>query len=191
MPRPALLRLLLTGLLACAAVLATGCGNREATHTVGQTEGVYVDVDEMTYQIQLSRILNPADIEDRAYLRGLGPGVANPGKGEAWFGVFMRVSNPTKAFRVPTSNFTIVDTLGGKFTPVPIYNSFTYEPRPLSAGGVFPDVNAVAGQGVVGGGLILFKISLTSLANRPLEFRINPPVGAPPKTATAVIDLDV
>jgi len=185
------LRLLLLCLLGASALVAGGCGNRIQTRTLGETEGIYVDVAELRYQIQLSRILNPADVEDRAYLRGLAPGISAPVKGEAWFGVFMRVSNPTKRFPVPADTFTIADTLGTEYTPVPLDNPLAYNPGPLRPGGVYPDSNSVMGQGVVAGSLILFKLKLTSLGNRPLEFRIAPPAGSPPKSASAVIDLDV
>lgn len=190
MDRRAPIRLLLAALLASVALVAQGCGNRIAVQTIGETEGIYVEVADLSYQVQLSRILNPADVEDRSYLKGLAPGISAPGKGQAWFGVFMRVSNPTSQFKVPTSSFSIVDTRGGKFTPVPINNPLTYEPSPLRPGGTFPDPNSIAGQGVVGGGLILFKVGLTSLANRPLELRIAPPPGSSPRRES-IIDLDV
>ena len=52
---------------------AAGC-NKEETVTVAETEGIYVTVDDLKYQIQISRILNPAAPDDSAYLRGMPAG---------------------------------------------------------------------------------------------------------------------
>ena len=44
----------------------------------GATEGTYLDLGGLKYQVQISRLLNPSSIEDRAYLVGL-----NTGRGDA------------------------------------------------------------------------------------------------------------
>ena len=54
-----LARLVLLSLAALAALAAAGCGNKDDDRTVAETEGIYVAVDELTYQVQISRILNP------------------------------------------------------------------------------------------------------------------------------------
>jgi hypothetical protein len=190
MTRRHLTRLLLLSLLSVAAIATAGCGNKVETQTLGETEGIYVDVADLKYQVQLSRILNPNDIEDRQYLRGLAPGVAQPARGEAWFAVFMRVSNPTPEAGQVATDFTITDTQETEFKPVQIDNPFSYKSDPLRPGAVFPDGNSIMGEGDIGGGLILFKLSLTSLANRPLELKIDPPAAAP-QAAQGIIDLDV
>ena len=112
MPRAA--RLLLLALTAIAALALAGCGNKEqeGETIVAETEGIYVNVDGLTYQVQLSRILNPADIEDAAFLRGTSEGVA-PGKDEVWFGIFMRVQNESKSETFRTADtFEMEDTAG-------------------------------------------------------------------------------
>ena len=58
----------------CAAVFS-GCGNKQEIVTVAETEGDYVDVAGLTYQVQLSRFLKPGDVEDKQYLMGLPEGV--------------------------------------------------------------------------------------------------------------------
>ena len=63
--------LLLLVLAAASAGALAGCGNKLEVRTVGETEGIYIDVGELRYQVQLSRIINPNDIEDRHYLAGL------------------------------------------------------------------------------------------------------------------------
>ena len=62
-------RLVLIALLATAFA---GCGIDDYIHEA-ETEGVYVDVGNLVYQVQLSRFLNPDDVEDREYLMGLPP----------------------------------------------------------------------------------------------------------------------
>ena len=51
--------LLLLALAAASASVLAGCGNKLEVRTVGETEGIYVDVGELRYQVQLSRIINP------------------------------------------------------------------------------------------------------------------------------------
>src|SRR3954449_8149491 len=86
-------RLSLLAVLSLCAVVAAGCGNKVENRTLGATEGLYLDLDELKYQVQISRYLNPNDVEDRTYLSGLPAGTTQPGGDETWFAVFMRVSN--------------------------------------------------------------------------------------------------
>jgi len=106
-------------LVFCTALLA-GCGGKEEIITVAETEGVYVDVAGLTYQVQLSRFLNPGDPEDKEYLHGLPQGINPqlPGD-ETWFGVWMRVKNYSGGSLTPTNDFTIIDTERNEFRPVP------------------------------------------------------------------------
>lgn len=170
-----------------------GCGNKMDTRTLGETEGVYVDVADLVYQVQISRVLNPDDPEDRAYLRGLPPGESRLEPGETWFGVFMRVSNETKQTHKPASSFRIVDTEEAEYEPIdldPEANPFAYQPDPLRGGAVYPDSESVAAGGPIQGSLVLFKVRFTSLNNRPLELFIDGPL-PPPLRESAVVDLDV
>jgi hypothetical protein len=189
------LRALLVSLLALGALVVSGCGNRQDVKTLGETEGVYVDVGDMSYQVQLSRVLNPNDVEDRSYLAGLPEGVGLA-KDETWFAVFMRVNNPTDGPLPAARDFRIVDTQENEFTPVPLdskVNPFAYDPdRPLESKAVLPDPNSVSGEGDIQGALILFKVKLPSLiSNRPLELKIAPPDAPASGSGEATIDLDV
>ena len=191
---PLNLRPLLIAVLALAALVTAGCGNKQDVHTLGETEGIYVDIADVSYQIQMSRILNPNDLEDADFLKGLPPGTTGPGRDEAWFGVFLRAHNGSKKTTHKTaSSFRIVDTEENEFEPVVIdreENPFAYEPVTLAPQGVYPDPNSVAGQGTIQGSLVLFKVKLRSLQNRPLEFNVDSPL-PPPLRKSAVIDLDV
>jgi hypothetical protein len=184
------LRPLLLLALAASALALAGCGNRVEVRTVADTEGIYIDVGELKYQVQLSRIINPNDEEDRSYLQGLPAGTAQPGSDEAWFGVWMRVENDTDDKTLTAADeFEIVDTQEHSFTPVQLDNNpLAYEAQDLTPHTVIPSPNSPAGEGVIQGSLILFKVTTEALANRPLEFKIQSP--ALPDDV-GIVDLDV
>jgi hypothetical protein len=177
-------------LLLCAAMLlVAGCGDKESVVTTGQ-EGVTVDVGGLSYQVQMSRFLNPNDIEDAYYLRGLPETTElDPGKDSVWFAIWMRVKNYSDETLTPTTQFTISDTQGNKFQPVPIdekQNPFAYLPQPLEHAHVLPDANTPAGSGPIQGSLILFRVDADSLQNRPLTLHIQ---GNGEEEATMQLDL--
>jgi hypothetical protein len=185
------LRVLLLLALAAASVLAlAGCGNRVETRTIADTEGIYIDVGELKYQVQLSRIINPSDEEDRHYLDGLPAGTVPLKPDEAWFGVWMRVENDTSDKTLTAADeFEIVDTQEHTFTPIELEdNPFAYAAQDLTPNTVVPSPNSPAGEGVIQGSLILFKVTTEALANRPLEFKIQSP--ALPDDV-GIVDLDV
>jgi hypothetical protein len=182
--------LLLLTVAAVLLVVPAGCGNKSAVVTSAKTEGIYIDVGDLKYQVQMSRILNPNDEEDRTYLAGLPAGTAQPTGGEAWFGVWMRVQNTnTNKTLAAAKDFEITDTQNHKFTPVTLTNNpFAYAPQDLPPKTIVPTPNSAAGEGVQQGSLILFKVTTEALANRPLELKIQSP--ALPDDV-GVVDLDV
>lgn len=184
-----MLRRLALCLLAVAAVAAlAGCGNRIETRTLGETEGIYIDVGELKYQVQLSRILNPDDLEDRAYLAGL-PAGEEASAEEAWFAIFLRVENTTGEPRPAAEEFEIIDTQENTFKPLALENNpFAYEAEALAPKGIIPHPDSIAGEGVIQGSLLLFKVSVDALQNRPLEFRITGPESS---DEVGIVDLDV
>src|SRR4051794_28712182 len=108
-------RALIVLALALLALPLAACGDKKAVVTHGDTEGVYLDVGALTYQVQISRQLNPADPEDRAYLLGLSPLEAKLGPDEAWFAVFMSAWNEGDHAAPAASSFEIADTQGVKY----------------------------------------------------------------------------
>jgi hypothetical protein len=184
------LRVLLLLALTASALALAGCGNRIEVRTIAETEGIYIDVGELKYQVQLSRIINPSDEEDRHYLAGLPAGTVPPKSDEAWFGVWMRVQNTTDSKTLTAADeFEIVDTQEHTFTPIELAdNPFAYEAQELTPQTVVPSPNSPAGEGVIQGSLILFKVTTEALANRPLEFKIQSP--ALPDDV-GIVDLDV
>jgi hypothetical protein len=177
-------------LAAVAALALAGCGNKVDTAIVGETEGIYVGVDDLTYQVQISRILNPASPEDAAYLKGLSEDEAEPADDEVWFGVFMRVENETGEEHEAADAFTITDTQEERFEPVeldPEVNIFAYEPRAIPPGELLPVLDSPAADNTIKGALLLFKMKVESLGNRPLELEIESREGGD----NAIVDLDI
>jgi hypothetical protein len=186
---PRLARLALLCVAALAAVAASGCGNKHDKVTLAETEGIYVTVDDLKYQIQISRILNPAAPDDSAYLRGL-PAGEELAEDEVWYGIFMRVENDTDDPHQTADEFVIKDTQDDEFEPIeldPATNDFVYEPTELQPGKVLPALDTPAADNTIRGSLILFEVTTDSLANRPLELEIVSPSGG----ENAVIDIDV
>jgi hypothetical protein len=181
--------------LTCLAVVAcavavSACGNKEAETLHGSTEGAYLELGGLKYQVQISRLLNPASIEDRDYLIGLNAAQRKLPAGQEWFAVFMRVENDGEKAGRAATDYTITDTQDTRFRPVPLGadNVFAYRGGTLQPKDVLPAPDSPAGQGTIQGSLLLFKIPTTNLENRPLELSIRSPA-APGKAAT--VDLDV
>jgi hypothetical protein len=145
--------------------------------STADTEGIYVDVGPLIYQVQSSRILNPGDEEDRYYLRGLPAGTERLGRGQLWFGIFLRVENQTDRQQMPASSFSIVDTQDKVYHPVLLndQNVFAYEPKPVPPGGLLPLQNSPAYNSPPSGALLVFKLEYSSYQNRPLELVIEDP----------------
>ncbi|MDP9293447.1 MAG: hypothetical protein M3O90_03325 [Actinomycetota bacterium] len=186
---PRLARLPVLCMLAAAAIAAlAGCANKIETRTLGETEGIYIDVGELKYQVQLSRILNADDTEDGTYFQGLPAGEAATAE-QAWFAIFLRVQNTTDRTLAPANEFEIVDTQEKSFTPQQLQgNPFAYKPVTLPPKAIIPAADSIAGEGVIQGALLLFKVDIASLQNRPLEFRIRS-VQNPDEVG--IVDLDV
>ena len=181
-------RLALCLLAVAAAAALAGCGNRVEVRTLAETEGIYIDIGELKYQVQLSRILNPDDLEDRAYFVGLPEG-EEASADEAWFAIFLRVENTTGETHPAAEDFEIVDTQENTFEPLALENNlFAYEPESLAPKALIPHPDSVAGEGVIQGSLLLFKVSVDALQNRPLEFRIKSPESP---DQVGIVDLDV
>ena len=188
-------------LLALLALVAAGCGSSPKTGTdsaqegsaVADTEGIYLDINNLKYQIEMSRYMNPQDVEDAEYLKGLPDGTDLDTGGKAtWFGVWVRVQNVTSEPHPVADNWEIRDTLGKIYRPVPLDRSVNILTLDTSAvvppHTVLPLSSTAAGQGPIQGSLLLFKITNDSLQNRPLELRFtNGQQGG----GTGVYDLDV
>lgn len=164
---------------ALIALVAAGCGNDpdEATaiQQTAETEGLYLDVNGLKYQIQASRYMNPNDVEDREYLVGLPESAAEPSEDEIFFGVWVRVENTSEDETRPAAGvWEIHDTQENVYRPLPVdseLNPFVFEPVDVPPKTVIPLASSAAGQGPTQGLLLLFKVRNESFQNRPLELR--------------------
>lgn len=179
---------------AAAALLALGlaaCGQKSHP-TEADNEGVYVDAGPITYQVQLSRQLNPFASEDKAYLNGvLAP---PPTRNEVWFAIFLRAKNQTGSDQITSDSFDLVDSAGDRYYPVALNSSldpFAWTPQTLRPRGTEPAPDTPPSWAPTQGGEILFKIPTTGVnsvyANRPLKLEIHAAGQAEPSTVS--IDL--
>jgi hypothetical protein len=176
---------------ALVALVATGCGGGTGVVTTAETEGLYLDINGLKYQIEMSRYMNPNDVEDREYLVGLPESSEPPGEDEIYFGVWVRVENVSETETRPAATiWEIHDTQENVYRPLPIdtdVNPFAFEPVDVPPKTVIPLPTSAAGQGPTQGSLLLFKIRNESFQNRPLELKFSNGGGSEEGT----YDLDV
>lgn len=196
------LRRLTIALSILALAVALGaCGNKTKTVTRADTEGLYLDVGGLTYQVQVSRQLNPKGVEDRAYLKGLAPGTPPLKPDESWFGVFLRVNNEENHPIRAASDFRITDTqyvegqpcvpARGCYRPTaldPQINPFAYSATQLDPGELYPALSSPASENVTGGTVLVFRIPYGSYENRPLELQVR---GAEVPQRSGIVQLDL
>lgn len=184
-------------ILALSATLLLGaCGDSHTKVTTGTYAGEsgvnapYLDVGPLVYEVQLSRELNPYDAEDATYLQGLTPAQRKLAPGEEWFGVFIQVYNHTSQTQTATDSLTITDTQENTYIPVVPggSNPFSYNGGPVQAKSQIPEPNSIAENGPTQGALLLYKIKVISLDNRPLILKI---VDQSDESQTASAELDV
>jgi hypothetical protein len=170
----------------CIVVMAVaalaGCGNKVKEDELGRDEptreGLAVEMGDLTYNVFITRQLNPRDAEDRDYYRG---GEAQAGN--TLYGVFLQVCNKTDEPLPAATDFTITDTLGRVFYPTELAdtNLFAYRGGTVEAQNCIPKINSAAWNGPIAGSMLLFNLPLESTENRPLELKIVKPPDGPGK----------
>jgi hypothetical protein len=180
-----------------AALLASGalgaCGKHQSTGPIrtAETEGIYLDVSDLKYQVQVSRQFNPADVQDKAFLAGIPEAERELKPDEVWFGVLIRVQNETGEALQPAEDIEIEDTQDEIFKPLELgpENQFAYRSEdPIPARETLPVLDSPGYDSPSRGALLLFKLTLTALNNRPLELKIE---GRKAPRQTGIVDLDV
>jgi hypothetical protein len=183
--------------LAVLAALALGaCGDSHTRVTTGTYAGAsgknapYLNVGPLVYEVQISRELNPYNSEDATYLTGLTPAQRALNPGEEWFGVFLQVYNNSSAPHPIATDLTITDTEENTYRPIVpgVTNPFAYRGGELGPSSQLPPPSSIADDGPTQGALLLYKIKVISLDNRPLTLKIVDPDDA---TQTASAELDV
>jgi hypothetical protein len=195
---PTRLRRSLLVIPALLLALALGaCGDMHTRVTTGTYAGEsgasapYLDVGPLVYQVQLSRELNPANLEDSAYMQGLTPAQRALAPGEEWFGVFLQVYNNSSVAHLIASSVSLYDTEGNVYAPIVpnLVNQFAYRAGTIiPASSQLPQPSSVAANGGTQGLLLLFKIQVASLDNRPIRLQIVDPTNAA-QTASAELDV--
>jgi hypothetical protein len=190
-------KLALLAVLLVSALALSACSDSSHTRvTTGTYAGEsgqnapYLNVGPLIYEVQLSRELNPYDTEDSTYLSGLTPAQRKLGPGEEWFGVFLQVYNETSAPHVATTDISISDTQENVYTPIApaLTNEFAYRGGLISPRSRIPALDTTAANGPTQGALVLFKIKIVSLDNRPIEIKFVDPFD-PAETASAELDV--
>jgi hypothetical protein len=177
-------------LLACGGMSACGKHHDEEARVQRiEGEGFYLSLGELKYQVQVSRQLNPQDTQDRSYLRGVPQAEQQLKANEVWFGVFMQVENEAKEPKAPSADIEVIDTQEDVYEPLELLdtNPFAYRTDPIPAGERVPLADTPAFDTPIQGAMLLFKLDLKALDNRPLELKIE---AASPRQ-TGIIDLDV
>lgn len=148
-------------------LIQTGCG--ASVNELNVVEGEKVQLGELSYNIQISRFLNPADQEDKAYLSGQPP-LPND---KQWLGVFMQIHNSADTVEHVARDFVITDTQGHKYSPVPSKSDFALRlGGPIPADGDLPEPESAAANGPTQGAMLLFEVDEGANENRPLELEI-------------------
>ena len=142
----------------------------------------------LSYNVYITRELNLRDAEDHGYYQGR---EAPPGF--ALYGVFLTVCNDGHGFRAPLTTFTIEDTQGNRFHPLPLprNNIFAYRPHRLSHAACIPQTGSPAFSAPTGGALLLFEFPLSALENRPLELLIEGRTSPSAPVQTKRVELDI
>jgi hypothetical protein len=166
----------------CALVLALGLsacalGHNESHSTVADANNIggYVDAGPVTYQLQISRVLNQYSTEDSQYVAGLPAGTAQPTYDQSWYGVFLWAKNQTSKPQTTVDNFVVTDTQGNKYYPVKLNtaeNPYAWTSQTLAPLATEPAPDTTAANGPTQGQLLLFKLDNSAFANRPLTLYI-------------------
>jgi hypothetical protein len=182
---------------AVLAALALGaCGEEHTKVTTGTYAGEsgaaapYLNVGPLVYQVQLSRELNPENAEDVSYLRGLSSTQRELRPGQEWFAVFLQVYNSHAVSLPAATDITISDTQENIYSPtLPIGpNEFAYRGGLVAGKSQIPAPGTIQADAPTQGALLLFKIQIVSLDNRPLELKIVDPLN-PTQSASAELDV--
>lgn len=165
MRRAAALALCLLGAFLAAGMLAA-CGEE---HHSEVAEGEPIEIGELSYNVQLTRFLNPDDPEDAEYLVGQQP--ADPGT--YYLGVFMVVENQTGEVVPSASDYTVTDTLDTRYEPLDSNSPYALEiGSDVPADDQLPAPDSTAATGPNQGSLLIFHVKDDVSDNRPLRLEI-------------------
>jgi hypothetical protein len=161
---------MLAAVAVLAALMLTACGNAR-TERSGE-EGHYIDVgDDVLYQVQLTRLLDPNQRPDDTLLEGQ----PKPPSDEQYLAVFLIIENKSDEAYSPPSDIKVVDTQDNEYEALDADESgFALElEQPIPAGDHAPPPDSPAQSGPDRASMLLYRISQESaLDNLPLELEI-------------------
>jgi hypothetical protein len=177
----------LGAVLSAAAVIALGVAfsgcNTSPENATQVSEGQAMKLGDLLYNVQITRILNPTDQEDEAYLAGQKP----PSPDQYYLGVFMRVDNEGDASANIPSDFKVIDTVGDTFDPLPSNSLFALKlGGAVGPGDELPEGETTAANGPIEGAMVLFRITGAAIQDRPLTLQIPSSDGS-----TGEVELDI
>jgi hypothetical protein len=167
-------KLVLLACLLASLVALVGCENPRE-HNAAR-EGLPETVGHLEYNVYITRELNLQDVEDKGYYTG-----PEAPPGFALYGVWLTVCNPSSEVDSPhwmsASRFTIEDTEGNQYKPIPLPadNVFAYRATELKHGACLPEPGSLAAASPTNGALLIYKLPLEALENRPLQLIIESP----------------
>jgi hypothetical protein len=172
----------LAALLAAFAVAATlaACGEEE-THEV--VEGEPLEFGEVGYNVQITRFLNPADVEDSEYLVGQPP----PEVGYDYLGVFLVITNDNEDEPLPSATeYVVTDTQHNAYEPLESESPYALEiGEEVPPDGQLPIPDSTAQTGPNQGSLLIFEVNEEVSENRPLKLEI----GSEEGTGEVILDI--
>jgi hypothetical protein len=169
-------------LVALAALGLAACGDEEPGVDEPAREGLALELDGITYNVFITRQLNPRVQPDGAYVSTEAP------PGEALYGVFIQACNHSDEPHETVSDFVVKDNQENEFEPeeLPEDNQFAYSPRTLDPDECIPEAGSVAQLGPSAASMLLFQFPLATTENRPLELEMEAENGE-----TLTFELDI
>jgi hypothetical protein len=169
-------RLLAPALFAIAlltiALPLAACGADEDELDVA--EGEPIIADDVSYNVVISRFLNPDDVEDAEYLAG----EPDPPPHEAYFGVFMQIENKSDDAVSLPDYLSVVDTLDNTYRALDTDSPYALPlGAEVPASKKFPVADSTPAYGPIEGSLVLFQLREDATDNRPLKLEIPLPSG--------------
>jgi hypothetical protein len=178
MRRPATYALALS-LLVIGLALAS-CGE-DPGGTEGN-EGEAIVLDDVSYNVGITRFLNPDDAEDKEYLVGQPPAPS----GTSYLGVFIVLDNESDEPKPSAGDYTVVDTLDTKYRPLASESPFALAiGTEVPGDGQLPELDTTAQTGPNQGALLIFRVNDDVSDNRPLTLEI----GSSGETGEIILDI--
>jgi hypothetical protein len=165
------------------AVPLAGCGEEEGEDALEAVEGEPLHLDELIYNVAITRFMNPEETSDAEYLVGQAP--EPPGK--SYLGVFLLIKNDNEDEATESAHGYVVTDAGGReYEPLESESPYAMEiGATVEADGTIPEQDTTAAAGPIQGAMLLFLVDDDVSEERPLELDIES------ADHTGVVELDI